>query len=133
MDATKLFGFHGRIGRGEYWALSILFYAVLFVGVALGSLVNGGVGVVAVLVLLTIFVVGQLATQTKRWHDRNKSGWWALIGLVPFIGPLWSFIELGFLAGTSGSNLYGYPSSGSPFGSDQEFASHQEVLPINRY
>jgi len=47
-----------------------------------------------------------LAVQTKRWHDRNKSGWWNLIGLAPIVGPLWAFIELGFLKGTPGANRY---------------------------
>jgi len=37
-----------------------------------------------------------LATQIRRWHDRGKSGFWCLINLAPFIGPLWAFIELGF-------------------------------------
>lgn len=46
---------------------------------------------------------------TKRWHDRNKSGWWNLISFIPIAGPIWAFIELGFLKGTPGANLYGLP------------------------
>jgi len=48
-----------------------------------------------------------LAIQIKRWHDRNKSGWWVLINLVPIIGPLWALVEVGFQRGTVGPNRYG--------------------------
>jgi uncharacterized membrane protein YhaH (DUF805 family) len=43
----------------------------------------------------------------RRWHDRNKSGWMVLINLIPIVGGLWSFLELGFLPGTKWVNEYG--------------------------
>jgi uncharacterized membrane protein YhaH (DUF805 family) len=43
----------------------------------------------------------------KRFHDRDKSGWWLLISLVPLIGPLWLLVELGFLQGSEGANRFG--------------------------
>ena len=46
------------------------------------------------------------ALYTKRWHDRGKSGWWSLIGFVPFVG-FWMVIELGFLGGYEYQNDYG--------------------------
>ena len=46
------------------------------------------------------------ALYTKRWHDRGKSGWWSLIGLIPFVG-FWMVIELGFLGGDEYQNEYG--------------------------
>jgi len=49
----------------------------------------------------------KLAVLVKRWHDRDKSGWWMLVGLIPVIGGLWILIECGFLEGTRGSNRYG--------------------------
>jgi uncharacterized membrane protein YhaH (DUF805 family) len=45
----------------------------------------------------------------KRWHDRDKSGWWMLILFVPIIGAIWFLIELGFLPGTPGPNRFGQP------------------------
>jgi uncharacterized membrane protein YhaH (DUF805 family) len=66
-------------------------------------------------VLAVIGFVIAIATQIKRWHDRDKSGSWIVIALVPLIGGLWALIETGFLAGTLGDNKYGSPSSGSPF------------------
>ena len=48
-----------------------------------------------------------VAVQAKRWHDRNKSAWWIAIGLIPVVGPVWAFIENGFLPGDAGENRYG--------------------------
>jgi uncharacterized membrane protein YhaH (DUF805 family) len=48
-----------------------------------------------------------LAVSVKRWHDRDKSGWWVLINLVPLIGMVWTLIENGLLPGTPGPNPYG--------------------------
>ena len=28
----------------------------------------------------------KLAVLVKRWHDRDKSGWWVLITFIPVIG-----------------------------------------------
>lgn len=48
-----------------------------------------------------------LAISIKRWHDRDKSGWYVLVVLIPIVGPIWSFVETGFLPGTPGPNRYG--------------------------
>ena len=48
-----------------------------------------------------------LAVFTKRWHDRDKSGWMILINILPVIGLIWTFIECGLLDGTPGPNKYG--------------------------
>ena len=47
-----------------------------------------------------------ICINAKRWHDREKSGWWQLVGAIPLIG-LWALIENGFLRGTDGPNTYG--------------------------
>jgi uncharacterized membrane protein YhaH (DUF805 family) len=48
-----------------------------------------------------------MAIYVKRWQDRDKSGWWILIGFVPIIGGIWAFVECGCLRGTMGDNRYG--------------------------
>ena len=45
--------------------------------------------------------------QVKRWHDRDKGAIWLLVNFIPYVGPLWVFVELGFLAGTPGGNRFG--------------------------
>ena len=62
---------------------------------------------IPILILVLVFIYPGLAVYTKRWHDRNKSGWWSLIVLVPIVGSIWMLIELGILRGTDGDNRYG--------------------------
>jgi uncharacterized membrane protein YhaH (DUF805 family) len=59
-------------------------------------------GIFALLTLIPTIIV-----YVKRFHDRDKSGWWVLIGLIPIIGVIWLLIELGFLKGTPGPNRFG--------------------------
>lgn len=53
--------------------------------------------------LLIVVIIAQI----KRWHDRDESGWWVFINLIPLIGGLWSLIECGCLRGTQGANRFG--------------------------
>ena len=58
-------------------------------------------------ILWLIIIWPAICLYAKRWHDRDKSGWWSLIGLVPIIGGIWMLVELGFLPGTEGPNRFG--------------------------
>ena len=119
MDFGQLFtSFEGRISRKEWWIGFILLYVlqfiVYYIAGALGIISTDAgtgqmtpAGAVAVLVIILVFLWPTLAIHAKRWHDRGKSGWWTLIGLVPVIGGLWLLIELGFLKGNEASNNYG--------------------------
>ncbi len=115
-----LFGFQGRINRAKFWLASIavtVIYGIvtsfLFAGAAGSSDPTealASVGTLGGLVALVLFIAMvwiSFALAVKRWHDRNKSGWWILIVFVPVIGSLWYFIECGLLKGTSGANRYG--------------------------
>jgi len=115
-----LFSFEGRVNRAKFWlvVLGIAVVQAVIYGAALGGAAASGdpeqamnaVGPVMGLVLLAVSIVFiwiSLANAVKRFHDRNKSGWWILIVLVPVIGGLWYLIECGFLRGTAGPNTYG--------------------------
>jgi uncharacterized membrane protein YhaH (DUF805 family) len=111
MDWKYLFtSFEGRIGRQSYWMGVLVLIGVSIVAglldAILGTAGESGWGIVSVLAALAM-IYPAIALYAKRWHDRGKSGWWSLIGLVPVIGGLWMLIELGFLKGTSGANPYG--------------------------
>ena len=66
---------------------------------------------IAVSVLAIAVAVLQMwisfALAFKRFHDRDRKGWWVLIILIPIIGALWLFVVLGFLKGTEGANRFG--------------------------
>jgi uncharacterized membrane protein YhaH (DUF805 family) len=105
MTATQLlFGFSGRLKRLPWWIATIL--ADLGLGVV--AAIFGMPRPSAVLLLLAPPLIWiSIAVQVKRWHDRDKSGWWFLINFLPIIGWLWVLIECGFLRGTGGRNRFG--------------------------
>lgn len=102
-----LFSFQGRINRKPFWLFMIAIWIVEIFIVAFDKLIFGDDWGPLTLIFLLVVIVPSLAMQTKRWHDRDKSGWWILIGLIPIIGPLWAFIETGFLKGTESRNRFG--------------------------
>ena len=114
MDIVQLmFAFRGRINRKLFWLATL----VLAVGYAIADVMAeaadesiAGLGFLTMIIL----VWPSLAVQTKRWHDRNKSGLWNLLCLVPIAGPIWAIIELGFQKGTPRANLYGSPLDARP-------------------
>jgi uncharacterized membrane protein YhaH (DUF805 family) len=55
---------------------------------------------------LAVIVPG-FAGLAKRCHDRDRSGWFQLISLIPLIGSIWLLVEVGFLRGTPGPNRFG--------------------------
>ena len=116
---SLLFSFHGRINRTMFWAGNICITVVLYGGFALLIIIVGGGGgpdtdavqpggVLVFLPLIIVLIFGWMSfsVQVKRWHNRNKSGWWVFIGLVPIV-QLWALVELGFLRGTNGQNRFG--------------------------
>lgn len=101
--------FSGRSGRREFWMFQIV--TVVLTCILWTSLfgedgtTNVGTALVACLASI-VFLVPQLALQVRRFHDQDKSGWFALLNLVPYFGP---FIVLLFMLidGTHGENQYG--------------------------
>jgi len=50
--------------------------------------------------------VGNIMIATRRLHDLNKSGWWLLLMLVPFVNVILELYIL-LMPGTVGRNDYG--------------------------
>jgi len=101
-----LFSFNGRISRKPYWMFMLIVIVGAVVATIIDTAITGQAGIVSVIFML-IMIWASLAIQVKRWHDRDKSGWWILINFVPIIGPIWAFVENGLLAGTEGKNRFG--------------------------
>ena len=111
MDWRYLFtSLEGRIGRQSYWmgvlAMAVIGVVASLLDVMLGTMNDYGYGIISGLAGL-VMIYPAIVLYAKRWHDRNKSGWWSLIGIIPVIGGIWMLIELGFLKGTTGPNEYG--------------------------
>ena len=110
---APLLSIKGRINRTRYWLYSFAVF-VIYLGIVV-LLIRG---IAAKEQLRTLFVLGiavssllltwfSIATQVKRWHDLDNSGWWALTTFLPYINVVVFFI-LGFLDGTAGRNRYGF-------------------------
>ncbi len=124
MDWKNLLtSFQGRTNRQPYWlgAIAISVLALVLIGGAMAlfatytatdepgkyTMQMSPIGwIISIIAYIAIIWFG-LAIQVKRWHDRDKSGWWVLIGLVPVIGGIWALVECGFLSGTPGANRFG--------------------------
>lgn len=107
--------FSGRAQRAEYWYF-ILFNLLVMIGLAIVDSTTGsfsgdmGMGLLSGLYYLGV-LVPSVAVTVRRLHDTSRSGWWLLIGLVPFLGGL---ILLFFTVQDSqpGSNEYGLNPKG---------------------
>jgi uncharacterized membrane protein YhaH (DUF805 family) len=146
------FGFNGRFNRGKYWLFSVLALAVtgfltvlmiymfpipeeVIASLKSETLQEGIVYLVLVAPSVTFLYISS-AISVKRLHDRNRSGWWAILYLglpallalimgiaagaketlegwpaalmIPyFILLIVTFVELACLKGTTGPNKYG--------------------------
>jgi uncharacterized membrane protein YhaH (DUF805 family) len=116
--SEKYFSFHGRLRRSQYWLYHLVQWAVLIATVLAVSGLMQAAGSdsmspalavplgIAGIVLYVGLVWSSLSVSVRRCHDRNKSGWFLLVSLIPLVG-LWVIVELGFLDGTQGPNQYG--------------------------
>jgi len=103
--------FDGRADRPEFWwfaLINLIISGVIWtIGIALfGAATGEGLAVVYGLVTL----LPSLGVEIRRLHDTNRSGWWILISLVPFVGGI-ILIVFFALAGTPGPNSYGAASA----------------------
>ena len=57
-------------------------------------------------VLISAILVSAWLASAQRVRDFGYSGWWALVQLVPYIGPVFS-IALWFIPSSKGENKYG--------------------------
>jgi uncharacterized membrane protein YhaH (DUF805 family) len=100
-----LWSFAGRVPRRDYWLR--FFLPALLAGLGAG-VIDAAAGTRALAALVQIALIWPtIAVGAKRCHDRDRSGWFQLVGLIPVVGPIWLLVELGFLRGTRGPNRFG--------------------------
>ena len=129
MDVSPYISFGGTSGRKYFWisipvAIGAAVVATFLLGVSIGIWVSfgklfgfdfapvtarrlgGQLGSIffgpMVLILMSLFSV-------RRFHDRGKSGYWALILFAPPVGFIWYFVECGLFPGSPEANRYGHP------------------------
>jgi uncharacterized membrane protein YhaH (DUF805 family) len=108
--------FRGRARRSEYWfaalflVLASLAASILDVALfsdQLGEFLEdtGGLGIIGALWALAVFLPS-LSLFIRRLHDTNRSGWWVLIGLIPFAGAI-VLLVFALLDSDPGENRFG--------------------------
>jgi MFS family permease len=98
-----LFSFEGRITRAQWWGYFIPYFVVYVCLCVVGARLQS---FVSVLLYGLVMLYPTLAVNVKRCHDRGRSGWFILVGLLPILN-FWYATEICFLRGTNGANEYG--------------------------
>ena len=121
--------FEGRASRSEYWWF-VLWYLIVFVipylllmstmigfaqsglddTAAMNMFAGAGILLLPVLIgwmfLIYWMALAVICTGMRRLHDTNRSAWWFLVGLIPFVG--WIVLIVFYcLKGTEGPNRFG--------------------------
>jgi uncharacterized membrane protein YhaH (DUF805 family) len=116
---SKYATFSGRARRSEFWWFTLFAIIVyIIVGIIDAVAKNAVLGIIVGLALL----LPSLAVTARRLHDTGRSGWWILIGLIPFIGAI---VLLVFECQDSqpGANNYGPSPKGDASTSYPGYAS----------
>jgi len=105
------FVYRGRASRSAYWwfvLFEVIAAIVLELLIVIPAVTHSSAIVVLFVIVVTIAwiyvtLVG-LALTVRRLHDIDRSGWWVLIGLVPFGGIV--LLVFALLEGTPGPNRF---------------------------
>jgi uncharacterized membrane protein YhaH (DUF805 family) len=102
--------FEGRARRREYWFF-VLFVVIISIVLTIVDRITGtysaayGTGLLGGLFTLAV-LIPSLAVGARRLHDTGRSGWWLLIGLIPFVGAI-VLIVFFVIDSQPGTNAYG--------------------------
>ncbi len=102
------FSIKGRASRSEYWYFIVftIGLSVLLITIQTYTPINSQIiGIMSIVINLALFIPS-ITVAVRRLHDIDKSGWWYLICLVPFIGVIILIIFL-VKRGNIGENRFG--------------------------
>ena len=101
----KYADFTGRARRSEYWWFTLANIVAMVILILLVAVAD------IFWVLYAIYglalIVPSIAVTVRRLHDTDKSGWWILIALVPFVGGLILLVFLCIDSTPRGPNQFG--------------------------
>tara|TARA_B100001250_G_C19788404_1_gene785248 strand:+ start:1464 stop:1862 length:399 start_codon:yes stop_codon:yes gene_type:complete len=116
----KCFDFKSRSSRSEFWYFYLFTTILGFIGIQidrlfsleiLGLQLTQNINEVAILgpsyiFLYFLFFIPSLSLYIRRLHDIDRSGWWLLIIIIPFVGII-TLIFFWCLKGNQHRNAYG--------------------------
>lgn len=113
MPLKRYADFSGRSRRKEYWMFTLFTFLVGIVAGLLGVLLGGtnesgpsGIFLVLVGIPILALLIPSIAVTVRRFHDQDKSGWFYLLALIPYVGGIIVLVFM-CLEGTRGPNRFG--------------------------
>lgn len=104
--------FEGRSCRQEFWAYFMMQFLIVMVSFALMGLsfidspFFSAIWMTLLVLAVAATIVPNIAVQVRRFHDQDKSGWFVLLNLIPYLGWIIVLIFM-MLEGTKGDNRFG--------------------------
>ena len=98
----KYFVFKGRASKSEFWWFQLIWVVSYIV-----MIISNNEAIAFICLGIIIFIaIPLLSVGVRRLHDTNKSGFYYLLSLIPFIGGL-ILLFMMISDGTKGKNQYG--------------------------
>ena len=98
----KYFVFKGRASKSEFWWFQLI-WVVSYVVMIISN--NEAIAFICLGIIIFI-AIPLISVGVRRLHDTNKSGFYYLLSLIPFIGGL-ILLFMMISDGTKGKNQYG--------------------------
>mgnify|MGYP001196724410 CR=1 FL=1 len=100
----KSFDFKGRASRKEFWSFfSFILLIIVFTSI-ITSETNDDTQSGLIGIIIILFCIPYISSQVRRFHDQGKSGWYTLLNLIPYIGPIIVLIFMCFPGNDGGKN-----------------------------
>lgn len=101
------FDFTGRATRQQFWMFVLFNFIISLILSVLGRMDNiiGTLFTVINALYGLAVLLPSLGIAVRRLHDTDRSGWWLLISLVPFVGAI-VLLVFYVLPGNQGKNRF---------------------------
>jgi uncharacterized membrane protein YhaH (DUF805 family) len=100
------FDFQGRTNRESFWLTVATNFSISLILGAFGYLTKTDIFGILIAIYSLIWLIPSVALDVRRLHDSSRSGWYALILLIPYIGTL-IVLLLCAIPSTPYTNQYG--------------------------
>lgn len=112
----ELFSAKGCYTRSQFWKITLISFVIWALFGVYIVLTNSNTNeipdenviviVAMVMFLLLPMIYINIVTSIKRFHDNNKSGWFYLLSLIPYVGSLILLVMNGFMPTVKEDNRY---------------------------